>query len=356
MSTFYNVNNFTKNWILPDTSALLRRPRLIEDLVSKFDRVIICRTVVSELNNIKDRADHRVNQNAWLVMIGITTHLESGKGKVVLEEEVSKRKLNDDRILDIASSQANNNPDVHLTVLSDDVYFSLQSKNMPNLSFITLSEYGGQIFSEDENFDIRKTESFLNNIKTKKFESIKKLNLYGINLNYIDPITGYTPLIQAIRNRDIRTIDYLTSLKGIDLNKRDSSKYELPPISHAVQINNETIINILIDKGCDFDLGSTGVNRGNTPIMIASWSGFTDVVKILLKEGACLNQQDTNGYTPLMKACIRGHYEVINILINDTDANIRSRDGKTAREYVSKKDIFQIFNGESEIHGGNYND
>lgn len=47
------------NWVLPDTSALLRRPRLIEDLASKFDRVILCKTVISELNNIKDKKDHR---------------------------------------------------------------------------------------------------------------------------------------------------------------------------------------------------------------------------------------------------------------------------------------------------------
>lgn len=276
-------------------------------------------------------------------MAGITIHLKSINGKVVLEDDVSNRKLNDDRIIDVALFQANKNPDAHIFVLSDDVYFSLQNIKVTNLSFLTLSDYEKQIVLDEDNFNLSKTVEFCNYVKIKNLEKVRQYDLLGVNLNYIDPTTGFTSLIQAIRNRDIKIIEFLTSLKKVDLNIRDSSKYKLSPIAHAVQINNKQIVKILINKGCDFDLGSLGVNRGNTPMIIASWSGFYEIARILFDEGACLNQQDDNGYTPLMKACIRGHPDIVKLLINHTDLTIRSREEKTAREYITKKEIYDIF-------------
>lgn len=133
------------------------------------------------------------------------------------------------------------------------------------------------------------------------------------------------------------------SLPEIDMNKCDETKYRLPPISHAVQINNLDFIKILLNNGADIDKGSQGDNYGNTALMIAAWHGRLDIVKYLVEQGACCNQQDFNGFTPLIKACIRKHPEVILYLFNKTDRNIHDRyNYKTAKDYAVQIDNVDV--------------
>lgn len=73
--------------------------------------------------------------------------------------------------------------------------------------------------------------------------------------------------------------------------------------------------------------------------MIAAWSGFKDGVAFLLENGACANQQDSNGYTALIKACIKNNIDIINLLIGETDKQIRSRENKKAVDYLNPNKI-----------------
>lgn len=43
--------------------------------------------------------------------------------------------------------------------------------------------------------------------------------------------------------------------------------------------------------------------------------GFVDVVKVLLKEGANIEDHNENGHTPLMEAASAGHVEVARVLL-----------------------------------------
>lgn len=44
--------------------------------------------------------------------------------------------------------------------------------------------------------------------------------------------------------------------------------------------------------------------------MIAAWYGMAEFVKVLCEDNrTSLNQQDANGFTALMKACINGYFE-----------------------------------------------
>ena len=134
-------------------------------------------------------------------------------------------------------------------------------------------------------------------------------------------------------------LQYLLSLPEIDMNKCDETKYRLPPISHAVQINNLDFIKILIKNGADIDKGSQGENYGNTALMIAAWHGRLEIAKYLVEQGACCNQQDFNGYTPLIKACLRKNIEVALYLFDKTDRNIHCRyEYKTAKEFAIQID------------------
>ena len=48
--------------------------------------------------------------------------------------------------------------------------------------------------------------------------------------------------------------------------------------------------------------------NGVTPLLAASKSGHTEVVKLLLVSGANVNQADNNGVTPLLSASCRWSY------------------------------------------------
>ncbi|QLH74474.1 MAG: ankyrin repeat domain-containing protein [Methanomassiliicoccales archaeon] len=348
VDSILGINVNVESWIVPDTSVLLKRPRLIEELVRKFDKVLVSEIVISELNHIKEKSNHKMRQQAWVAMAGLEEHLKKPGSKVEYILDESKRETNDDRIIYMASLQAREHPNAVVNVLSDDIYFSLQKKFAPNLKFISLSEYSSILYEDACLYDQVATQEFFSEIKAKRLDKAQKLLARGIDINKIDPNSGFTPLIQAIRNRDLQAIDFLLSLPGTDINKMDMSKYELPPISHAVQLNSIEIVKKLIAGGCDFDLGSNGKNAGNTPLMIACWSGFKEIAELLIKEGACLNQQDNNGYTPLMKACIRNHPEIVQLLIDGTDKDVRSREGKIAEDYAIKNErIKKLFRSEN---------
>jgi FOG: Ankyrin repeat len=334
-----------ETWIIPDTSVLINRPRIIEELSKKFDKIIISDVIISELNNLKDnKKQKRLKQKAWLAMAGIEKHKNNPDGKIKYIQSNSKKEKNDDKIIEIAISEANAHPNSKIFLFSNDVYFSLQ-KGAPNLEFITIEKYG-EIFSENDEHEYNQieTQEFYRLVKSKKVDQAKKMVQKNIDINKIDPTDGFTPLIQAIRKKDEDMIDFLISLPKIDINRKDREKYEFPPISHAIQMNNIGIVKKLVENGCDYDLGSSGKNAGNTPLMIACWSGFKEIAEYLIEEGACLNQQDSNGYTPLIKACIKNHIEIVKILLPITDRMIRCRkEGKTAENHTSNKEIKRLF-------------
>ena len=340
-----------EEWVIPDTSVLIKRPRIIEDLLRKYNKVIISETVISELNHIKDNKKHREKQSAWLAMSGISEHLNEGS-KLVRESDVSKKEKADDRIIDMAIAQAKANQNASIYVLSDDIYFSLQGKPASNLYFLSLSEYSKVQNKNLSAFDQELTQEFFRVVKSKKIDKAKQMELEKVDINKADNTKEITPLIQAIINKDSAMIDFLLSRKNIDINKKDVWKYELPPISHAIQQKDINTVKKLVELGCDFDLGSTGKNWGNTPLMIAAWHGLKDIVEYLIQQGACLNQQDSNGYTPLIKSCINKHPDTARILVSGTDKSIRCKKGKTAQDYArGKKEFEEIFSESNDKSG-----
>lgn len=55
---------------------------------------------------------------------------------------------------------------------------------------------------------------------------------------------------------------------------------------------------------------------GNTALTYACAGGFIDIVKVLLNEGANIEDHNENGHTPLMEAASAGHVEVARVLLD----------------------------------------
>jgi rRNA-processing protein FCF1 len=332
-------NNMTtrngKKVVVVDTSVLLKRPAIISELLEKFDEVVIPKVVSGELNYQKDHANPQIKQKAWLVLKNIGLHKSN---RISFFESRDSSGINDEKIANIACEKARQHPQDKVYMLAQDVYFSILTKGLKNLTILTLEEYSKE-FPETSKFDMEKTRQFISILKKHELKEIRLFKSDSlIDINHIDPETGYTPLIMAIRFKNIEIIRHLLQeFKGfIDLDKHDKFKYNFTPLLHAVQIQHLDIIKLLFEAGADIGIGSSGKNAGNTPLMVCAWHGFYEGAVFFVGQGACCNQQDSNGFTALTKACIKGHFQIAALLVDRTDMGIRSRDNKKVFEYIEQ--------------------
>jgi transcriptional regulator with XRE-family HTH domain/ankyrin repeat protein len=353
------INNGTdgKRVVVVDTSVLVKRPAIVREIVEKFDEVIIPQVVIDELNNQKDNAKPWLKRQSALIMHFIDDIKSKNKHCLILPTLPQRiNEKNDVQIAKIAIERSMKNFCDKVYVFANDIWFPfLVKEKRSNLFLLNYTDYKTQFLDNEDFYNPEKTQEFMSLLKNKEWKQVQSM-VYDpeIDINYVDPETGYTPLIQAIRSRNIETIHYLMEKykTHIDLDCHDNYKYKFTPLLHTSQMGNLEMMKLLVDGGADIDVGSKGDNNGNTPLMVSAWHGFYEGVKYLIDQGACLNQQDgKNGFTALMKACIRGYFEIVSLLIDGTDIHIRSRiDNKKAYEYINpnKKnsvDLYNLFKG-----------
>lgn len=315
-----NISQKSRKIIAIHTSVLLKRPAIINELIEKFDEVLIPKVVTNELNYQKDKGNPQIKQKAWLVLKNIG---ENKSGRISFPEAKLNTGINDEKIASVACDRARTNPSDKIFMLAKDVYFPILTKGLNNLKMLTYEDYVKE-FPDKSNFDNSQTQNFLGLLKQGDFNKIKSIkNDTQIDINFTDPETGFTPLIIAVRSKNIDLIRFIISNfnNSIDLDKHDKFKYNFTPILHAVQMQRLDIIKILFESGADIDVGSVGKNAMNTPLMVCAWHGFHKGVSFFIAKGACLNQQTDNGFTALTKACIKGFPNVVELLIDKAIRN-----------------------------------
>ena len=298
--------------VVVDTSAILKNIQLIDELNDEYDKVIIPKVVVNELNRIKD-SKSSLCKKAWEVLRGI-----SYGDKIVSMEYTGKNKniKNDEKIIHIAN-EASRKYHTKVDIITDDIDYSVYLKNNENIAALHLGKY---IATKQP---IRDTGR-LDNIKdffADTYESLEKIGKDEVNAYMSD---GNTLIISTVRatskpmNQRKEKIRWLISLGG-DVNKRDNARRYFPPLSHAIQVKDYEMFGfLLVECRANPNVGSKNPysgeklrqkNEGNMPLMIAAWHGMTEFVKLLCEdERTSLNQQDANGFSALMKACMNGYF------------------------------------------------
>ena len=298
--------------VVVDTSAILKNIQLIDELNVEYDKVIIPKVVVNELNRIKDFKSS-LCKKAWEVLRGI-----SYGDKIVSMEYTGTNKniKNDEKIIFIAN-EASKKYHTKVDIITDDIDYSVYLKNNENISALHLGEY---IATKQPIIDTGR----LDNIKdffADTYESLEKIGKDEVNAYMSDGNTLIISTVRAISkpmNQRKEKIRWLISLGG-DVNKRDNARRYFPPLSHAIQVKDYEMFGfLLVECGANPNVGSKNPysgeklrqkNEGNMPLMIAAWHGMTEFVKLLCKdERTSLNQQDANGFSALMKACMNGYF------------------------------------------------
>lgn len=332
------LNLQPKNYMILDTNIIINCPELLRSLTIYCDMIYIPRTVVRELEHQKNSTRENIRKDANLALAKI---IEMRRSKqYVIEEETGEGSNNDDRIFSVALKIAGENPNDYVYLLTNDKDFQLKDAGkITNLKVITSRDFE-RIFRKDENFNIPLSQKFFLAVLKKDLETARQLSEKNIDVNYVDTRSGYTPLIQAIRNRDCKMVGFLLTLPQIKINAVDHKKHRLPAISHAVQISHLGLVKQMILNGANVNEPSqSDKNPYNTPLMIASYDGKLDFVKLLVENGACINQQDKgNGFTALIKAVLQNHADIVKYLLdNNADTTICSFEKKKAIDYAREK-------------------
>lgn len=170
------------------------------------------------------------------------------------------------------------------------------------------------------------------------YEQVMKIVLEGAtaqDINAVCNTAGETPLMLASQGRH-RDIAELLIVQGrADVNRQSTESHETA-LMIASNRGNLGIVNLLLKNG------KANVNlqkkSGATALMLATFAGYADIVKVLLTGGANANMQESAGNSAILLASMRGYLNVIQVLISEgrADETIPNRDGQTAVQMAVK--------------------
>jgi ankyrin repeat protein len=100
----------------------------------------------------------------------------------------------------------------------------------------------------------------------------------------------------------------------------------------AAEKGDVAAVRMLLDQGASVQQRD---REGHTALWLAAYFGRSEVAKALLDKGADPNARGREGWTPLMWAVQQGHAEVVRLLIErGADVNATGIAGETALKYT----------------------
>ena len=128
----------------------------------------------------------------------------------------------------------------------------------------------------------------------------------------IASVAGYDDIVKML-------LDFGAEMNAVDTDGASS-------LYLACERGNAPVAKILLEKNADTELRP--YRKSKSPLMIASQLGYVDIVRKLLTYGARINATSKTGWSSLLSACLHGHAEVVEALLEakDVDVNLCKRD------------------------------
>lgn len=322
--------------IIFDTNVLLKNPALITQYKNS---IVITPTILNELDYRKKDSIHGMTAS---IAINNIEKDEVAVSKPIINNE----KINNDiRILKEAISQYNVKD---IQIVSDDAGMRLNAKNKGIKSFslsdfIIENEVKEKLLAEKKN--IKEKHELYRLLKEGKLHECQKMINNNIDFNFHIE-NGSTPLIESIKLRNFKALDFIISCRNTDLDLSDNGKLKLTPFLCASQRRQIETMKKLINAGANHHITIKGRNSGNSALLIAAFDNSLNVVKFLLENKeleVSINQTDGNGFTALIKASFQGHIELVKYLLSmKADPFIRDKKDMSALDHAKENNNIQI--------------
>ena len=107
----------------------------------------------------------------------------------------------------------------------------------------------------------------------------------------------------------------------------------LPDAAADLARNGDTAgLVALLKDGLDVDARDA---KGNTLLMLASYHGRAEVVKLLLKSGATVDLRNDKGQTPLGGVAFKGYVEIAALLLDAGADPVADQGGSTPADFAT---------------------
>ncbi len=152
-------------------------------------------------------------------------------------------------------------------------------------------------------------------IKEGNVDKVKDLVNKNPSCVNSEPLSGFTPLMIAVRFGNRETVEFLVK-KGADLTKK---RKDLTLLMYAAIYNRLDMVKFLVEQGAKVNTEAKAISSctNYTALMFASNLGHLDVVKFLVQHGANVNQATSVGTTVLDGAIKYNHLDVVKFLVGN---------------------------------------
>lgn len=126
---------------------------------------------------------------------------------------------------------------------------------------------------------------------------------------------------------------------SIDFGSEDG--LSAPPIVRAAQAGSVVEVETLLDQRAD--INARHVQSGRSALSVASHCGNEEVVQLLLRYGATVNECDASLLSALHLASMRGHVEVVGSLLKEhADVDVKGPNDRTPLRIACEKGEIEV--------------
>ena len=256
----------------------------------------------------------------------------------------------DDSTDDINKTEQSNNSSINTNETEESAYYSYTDKEI--ISFIESGDFQTikkliESKSLDVNYNLEideysKSTPLIQAIKYKQTDIINYLLENNADVNLKEELTGFTPLMASLNNIAIAE---LLIEKGADIEAKDDDG--INALVYASTYNDEEMVKFLLEKGADAntvcEIENEHTDIASTPLMNAAYRGNTNIINMLLENGANINYTTDFGMTALIMAASFNQFEAAKILLeNNADTSITDEYGRTALDLAKSEDYEDI--------------
>jgi ankyrin repeat protein len=144
-----------------------------------------------------------------------------------------------------------------------------------------------------------------------------------------------TLLFMACSECKLKAVKYLLNQKGIQVNKHTNGVAS--PLCIASYNGFTKVVRLLLARD-DILVNKAADKVGPTPLILACQQKHLDVVQLLLQhKDINVNQAQNNGWTSLISACQFGHLKIVRLLLSQTGIDVdKTFKGKTPLAFAKR--------------------